>query len=168
MLTSVTLMAVQMHNISRAEVVSPYNIVELSISGGDVSRFKASCSSAGLSKSKDGTSRYDITLNVAEVLLRRGDLVHLSLRRSLIENLRETHTDINPQSMVPLPTNTQLQSLSINGECPVVAVFLSVVAASLQHLTLSLDFPSEKIFDQVSVLTTLVHISLNGSKLPSR
>jgi hypothetical protein len=82
----------------------------------------------------------------------------------LIEYLGETHTDIDPQSMVPLPTNTQLQSLSINGEGPVVAVFLSVVAASLQHLTLSLDFPSEKIFDQVSVLTTLVHLSLNWNQ----
>lgn len=54
MMASVTLMAVPMHNISRAEVVSPYNLVELSISGDDVSRVKASCSSAGPSKSKDG------------------------------------------------------------------------------------------------------------------
>jgi len=111
-----------------------------------------------------GASGHDITLSVAEVLLRRGDLVHLSLRRPLIEYLGETHTDIDPQSMVPLPTNTQLQSLSINGEGPVVAVFLSVAAASLQHLTLSLGFPSEKIFDQVSVLTTLVHLSLNWNQ----
>jgi len=96
-----------------------------------------------------------------EALLRRGDLVHLSLRRPLIEYLGETHTEINPQSIVPLPTNTQLQSLSIIGEGPVVALFLSVAAASLQHLTLSLDFPSDKIFDQVSVLTGLVHLSLN-------
>lgn len=108
-----------------------------------------------------GASGHDITLSVAEVLLRRGDLVHLSLRRPLIEYLGETHTETNPQSIVPLPTNTQLQSLSIIGKGPVVAVFLSVAAASLQHLTLSLDFPSDKIFDQVSVLTDLVHLSLN-------
>lgn len=54
MMASVTLMAVPMYNISRAEVVSPYNLVELSVSGGDVTRAEASCSSAGLSKSKDG------------------------------------------------------------------------------------------------------------------
>jgi len=106
-------------------------------------------------------SGYDITLSAAEVLLRRGDLVHLSLRSPLIEYLSETHTDINPQSMVPLPTNAHLRSLATSGQAPVVALFLPVAAASLQHLTLSLDFPSEKIFDRLSVLTSLVHLSLN-------